>query len=75
MKILLIDPPIDECFIPFKEGPAFALGLLSIDSYLEKNGYREIDLENYFGCNWDEIEARLRRTNPDVIGIGCILHR
>lgn len=71
MKILLVDPPVDQYFSPFKEGPTFALGLLSIDSYLEKHGYRDIEFDNYFACDWPEIEARLRKSRPDVIGIGC----
>jgi radical SAM superfamily enzyme YgiQ (UPF0313 family) len=71
MKILLVDPPVDQYFTPFKEGPALALGLLSIDSYLGKHGYRDNELDNYFACDWPEIEARLRRAQPDIIGIGC----
>ena len=71
MKILLVDPPVDQYFSPFKEGPAFALGLLAIDSYLEKHGCRDIELENYFACDWAEIEARLRRSRPDILGVGC----
>jgi radical SAM superfamily enzyme YgiQ (UPF0313 family) len=71
MKILLVDPPVDQYFSPFKEGPAFALGLLAIDSYLGKHGYRDIELDNYFACDWGEIETRLRRSRPDILGIGC----
>lgn len=71
MKILLVDPPTVTDYMPFKEGPAFALGLLAIDSYLEKHGYRDIELDNYFGCDWEEIERRLRRVNPDILGAGC----
>lgn len=73
MKILLVDPPLDKIldFIPFKEGPTFSLGLLAIDSYLEKYGYTDIELENYFGKDWNDIEIHLRYTNPDIIGIGC----
>lgn len=71
MKILLVDPPIDSYTSPFKEGPAFGLGLLSIDSWLGKYGYSGVELDNFFGCDWDEIEARLRRVRPDLIGIGC----
>lgn len=71
MKILLVDPPVDQYFTPFKEGPAFGLGLLSIDCWLEKHGYNEIELDNFFACDWDKIETRLRRIRPDLIGIGC----
>jgi anaerobic magnesium-protoporphyrin IX monomethyl ester cyclase len=73
MKILLVDPPIEQIVdsMPYKEGPAFAIGLLSLDSYLEKHGYHDIELENYFKCDWNEIGQRLRHTHPDIIGIGC----
>jgi len=74
MKILLVDPPVDQIvdFIPYRKGPAFSLGLLSIESYLEKHGYTDIKLENFFNCRWNEVEIRLRRSNPDLIGISCV---
>ncbi len=71
MRILLVDPPVDQYFSPFKEGPAFGLGLLSIESYLAAHGYGDVVLENFFGCDWDAIEGRLARHAPDVIGVGC----
>ncbi|MEW6170180.1 MAG: radical SAM protein [Candidatus Omnitrophota bacterium] len=73
MKILLVDPPVEQivAFNPFKEGPAFSLGLLSIDSYLRKYGYDNIELENYFACDWNDIEERLKISNPDIVGISC----
>jgi len=71
MKMLLVDPPVDQYFSPFKEGPAFALGLLSIDSYLAKHGYDDVELENFFGCDEQQIERRLRDVGADVIGMGC----
>lgn len=71
MKILLVDPPVDQYFSPFKEGPAFALGLLSIDSYLSQNGYSDVVLENFFACDQAEIERRLRAAGADLIGLGC----
>lgn len=71
MKILLVDPPVEGDYTPFKQGPAFALGLLSIASYLEAHGYGEVELDNFFGCDWAEIESRLRQLSPDVLGAGC----
>lgn len=71
MKMLLVDPPVDQYFSPFKAGPAFALGLLSIDSYLAKHGYDDVELENFFGCDEQQIEHRLRNVGADVIGMGC----
>lgn len=71
MKILLVDPPLEEYSSSLKEGPAFSLGLLSIDSYLRKYGYTDIELENFFLCDWGEIEKRLRHSCPEIIGISC----
>jgi len=73
MKILLVDPPIEQIVnsSPYKEGPPFALGLLSISSYLQKYGYQDIELENYFNYDWDKIESHLWKVNPDIIGISC----
>jgi radical SAM superfamily enzyme YgiQ (UPF0313 family) len=73
MKILLVDPPIEQIVgsSPYKEGPAYGLGLLSIDSYLGKHGYHDVELENYFGCDWRKIEERLYRIHPDILGISC----
>lgn len=73
MKILLVDPPVEQivAYSPFSHGPAFSLGLLSIDGYLQANGYRDIELENYFGCNWEAIRERLKIVNPDLVGISC----
>ena len=68
-----MDPTVDQIvdFTPYKEGPAFAIGLLSIDSYLGKHSCNDIVLENYFDCDWNDIESRLRNTHPDLIGISC----
>jgi len=72
MKILFINPP-------WFEGSTFdklissnpPLGLAYIAAYLEKNGYKNIEILDMkvLGLTFNEIESKIRKTKPDIVGI------
>jgi radical SAM superfamily enzyme YgiQ (UPF0313 family) len=72
MKVLLVDPPLAHARVHYRGSPPFGLGVLAIDSYLEMHGVKDVELDNFFRCDWTEIEARLRRLNPDIVGASCL---
>src|SRR3989344_4328781 len=86
MKILLIQPPMTVLPNEIKS-VTFPLGLAYIAAYLEKKGH-DINVMDcvalgqdtaynegkliHFGLSWNEIEARIRKINPDAVGISCL---
>jgi anaerobic magnesium-protoporphyrin IX monomethyl ester cyclase len=83
MKILLINPP--QTFLQGSEPPAgnLPLGLMYLAAVLDKAGYKVEILDAFMadcepqktgdattiGLPFDQIEAEIRRRNPDIVGI------
>lgn len=68
MKILLISPPLNEPpkVIPF--------GIAYVSQELKRNGYVTEILDIYSnGFSQDEVSAFIKRSSPDVIGIGGLI--
>ncbi len=86
MKILLIQPPMTLLKTEIKS-VVFPLGLAYIAATLEKSGYdvevldsvvegQENDIVRddmiHFGLDWPVIHERIKKSRPDVVGIGCL---
>lgn len=71
MKILLINPP--SLLEGTKSIQPIPLGLLFIKSFLQKNGYSNVEMLNLAFCNnWVEVERKIKeRKEVDIIGITC----
>lgn len=70
MKILLINPPIREWSKP----NVFPLGLGYIAAVLVKNGYKVEVLDiNAFRLSKEEVVAKIKTMDFDVVGIGGII--
>jgi magnesium-protoporphyrin IX monomethyl ester (oxidative) cyclase len=88
MRVLLLYPPdsslLTEGFFVHRSPP---LGLAYIAAALEETGHdvKVIDcvIENYkqttlegdhyqIGLSWDEIEERIQRIKPDLVGLSCL---
>ncbi|MEW6619424.1 MAG: radical SAM protein [bacterium] len=78
MKILLINPPAkytlkgnNPSIIDEERGYNPPLGLLYIAGYLEKRTSHQVKIldSQVEGINYDELESKIRQTNPDVVGM------
>ncbi len=84
MKILLVVPPRtydkrEHCFIAFPLGVAYLAAVLMksnevevLDCLIEDPKPKNFSKEEYvIGLGWTEIKDRIKRSNPDIVGISC----
>lgn len=81
MKILLLFPPQDQIVSPtymktIQEGLGYlpSLGLLYLGTYIQERTRHEVDLLDAYveRMTFDDVEAYIRRTQPDAVGIGAM---
>lgn len=70
MKILFINPPLHN-FLGGCHSETTPLGLMYLAAILEKNNHESkvLDAERLL-LNWEDLAAKVKIENPDVIGIG-----
>lgn len=85
MRVLLIVPP-DLCLPGDEYFAMFPLGLGYLAAALEKEGHEvqvldsQIENQNptlvdgfyHVGLSWNEIKERIKKINPDFVGISCL---
>lgn len=84
MKILLVIPPCtydkkEHCFIAFPLGMAYLAAVLMksnevevLDCLIEDPKPKNFSKEEYMiGLGWAEIKDRIKKSNPDIVGISC----
>lgn len=68
MKVVLFHPRVENSF----RASYAPLGIMSIATYLNKNGHNAIICDRYFET--DKIETTLKKHNPDIIGVSITSH-
>ena len=85
MKVFLIVPPTtlypgDVHFASFPLGIGYLSGILArdghqievLDCVIENQIPKRLKNNTYHvGLSWEEIESRISKSNPDIVGISC----